>query len=145
MKSKVQRAIQHALEDKGLVAHPYTAPETINGKPVRVVGVRENILKIQVYDPIEFLGKVMSGQPIPSYYIDEFGKILETFEVANLNQRITIAKFMASKIMPSMHVIKDLRDDDTPGKTGFEALVDEALNRGRQTVNGAKTLGPKSS
>lgn len=145
MKGKVRQAIENALEDKGLIAHPYTAPEAINGKPVRVVGVRENILKIQMYDPIEFLGKVMAGEPIPSIYVDEQGVITRTFEVANLKERISIAKFMASKIMPSMHVVKDLRDEDAPGKTGFDALVDEAINRGRQTINGTKALGSKPS
>lgn len=145
MKGKVRQAIEQALEDKGLVAHPFTAPAAINGKPVRVVGVRENILKIQMYDPIEFLGKVMAGEAIPSVYVNEDGSTSQTFEFAPLKERIAIAKFMASKIMPTMHVVNDMRNNDDPGKTGFDALVDEAINRGRQTLNGTKALGPKPS
>lgn len=146
MKSKAKQAIENALEDRGLVAQPYSVPDTINGKPVRVVGVRENVIKIQMYDPIEFLGRVMAGEPIPTTYIDEEGQVSKSFEIASLKERVSIAKFMANKIMPSMHVIKDLRDgDDSPGKTGFDALVDEALKRGRQITNGAQTLGKKPS
>jgi len=146
MKSRVHKLINEAIENRGLIAEPFSAPEQINGHKTKVISVRENIIKIQSCDPITFLIKVMNGEPLPVHYIDEKGERLTHYMPIKAQERIRAAIFLADKIMPTMHLVKAVSEDEPPVKTGFDALVEETVNRGRrQITNSTKVLGSKSS
>jgi hypothetical protein len=128
---KVKHAIREAMRERGLVAEPFDAPALIDGHKTRVVSVKANILKIQAHDPISFLIQVMNGDPIPCHNINAEGVVETEHWCAPLKERISVAKFLSSKVMPTMHLIKAVDDEEAPVKSGFDALVDAALKRAR--------------
>jgi hypothetical protein len=143
---KVSRIISEAMVDQGLVAQPYDAPSHINGKPTKVVTVRDNIIRIQASDPIAFLMNVMDGRPLTQTFISPEGEVMQTYIDVPAKERIKAAMFLAGKLMPQMHLVQAVasgEESKVNGKTGFEALVDEALNRGRQISASTEALGKK--
>lgn len=144
----VTTVIQQAMEQKGLVAEPYTVAQRVNGKKPKVTSLRENLIRISEHDPIDFLLRIMAGENVRCKYIDGDGEEHVEFIPVPVKERISIAKFLTSKIMPQMHVVKELKDGDPDaddGKDGFEALVDEAIGRGKrkQIEGSAAVLGKK--
>ena len=129
MKHKFQRMLNDALNGEATVA-PHVEVATINGKKPRLVSVHDNLVTISEHNPIDFLVKVMNGEPIPAISIDNEGNSSVEYDLPTLKVRIDIAKYLGNKLMPAMHVHKVIDDTIEPPKTGFEALVDRAIRRG---------------
>jgi len=129
---KVQRIITEAINGT-LVAEPYEVPDKINGRRSRVISVRENIVKIQTHDPINFLIDVMNGKPIPTHIIDESGNVHIEYDSVSTKERIRVAIHLSNKVMPTLQLTQAVSADDemAPVRTGFDALVENALKRQR--------------
>lgn len=89
-----------------------SVPATVNGQITQVVSVRENIVKIQSYDPIQFLCKVMADGMMPVSFVTEDGEVKTQYVPVHPNKRIEAAKFLAGKIMPTMQMVKVLNEGD---------------------------------
>jgi hypothetical protein len=127
---KIQRIISEAIGGS-LVAEPYEVPTHLNGRKTRVVSVRENIIKIQAHDPINFLINVMNGEPIPLHVVDEKGEVTTEYLNVPVKERVRVAMHLSNKVMPTIQLTQAVASDDefAPAKTGFDALVDMALKR----------------
>lgn len=98
--------------------------------------VRESLAQIQEYDPIEFLGMLVRGEPIPSYQIDAKGVITVTYEKTAIKDRRQAAQFMAAKILPTIvaHKILPSSPDDPENENEsaeqfFKDMVTKAVRR----------------
>lgn len=147
MTGKVKRAIAEAMVGRGLVAEPYTMPEKINGKKPKLVSVKENLVRIQEHDPIDFLLRLMAGEPMKYHHIDEAGRKVTEYAPVNPKDRVRIAMYLTGKLLPQMHIVKDMNGEDSDDVDGFDALVDEAIGRGKrkQIEGSAEALGKKSN
>lgn len=113
------------------------------------VSVRDNLLRIQEEaDPLGFLIAVQNGDLIPVSYVDDNGEVVTTFSQAGLDQRISVAKFMATKVLPTLSVTKHViengdapdaesdsaYDPNRPGAPSFAQIVQEAAMRRQQGI-----------
>lgn len=126
-------------------------PQHINGKDAREVAVvrttqvsiKENVLRItQNADPIGFLMAVQNGQIFEYHIVKEDGTIQTFYEQATLAQRLSVARFLADKVMPRMSLVKISDDGNQGGQSGdaagagdggksFSAIVERAAQRQR--------------
>lgn len=98
--------------------------------------VRESLIQIQDYDPIDFLGMLVRGEPIPSYTIHDSGKIETSYENATIKERRQAAQFLAAKILPTIvahKILPSTPDDVNEGADDagqfFRDMVTKAVRR----------------
>ena len=149
----LKRGIADAKSSDGEAMRPLVLDQkrdrklAVMARPVsRVMTVKENLLRIQQKaDPIDFLIRVQNGEAIPSEFVDRNGEVHTAYETASLTDRIGVAKFMASKVLPTLNVTQHILSDSPPeggaepGKGGvsFAALVSAAAARATNIVDGA--------
>jgi hypothetical protein len=120
-------AIQHVLDGDDtpaplVVNVPRNSRQIVEIKQQSLVTVRENIIRIQqVADPIGFMIAVQQGalfECIDVVERDGHKQQITHYEQASLKQRIEAAKFLTTKILPTLsvqqHIIEDSRDKTPP-------------------------------
>ena len=149
----VKRGIDDILKGDGVVT---PRPMVITGNDYPGGRERRNVVRVheassvsrisdqlvrieQEADPLGFLIAVQRGDLIPVHVVTDEGEVHTTYQQASVNDRITIAKFMVNKILPSLSVTKHLVQNDeppegtgqpgAPGQPSFAAMVSAAASR----------------
>lgn len=112
------------------------------------VSVKENLLRIQEEaDPLGFLIAVQQGDLLPVTYVSDDGHVVTEYHQAGIDQRISVAKFLAAKVLPTLSVTKHVmeppvdpsKDDYDPSRPGqanktFAQIVQDAALKRRQAA-----------
>jgi len=108
------------------------------GSNVKLIPVKNHLLKIQEYDPIGFLAKVMRGEAIDFHHIqqDEDGNLVDrvAYMIPKMSERVEAAKFLSSRLLPTMHAHKIMKEpDEQDDVKDFGKLVERAVVKSSQS------------
>ena len=122
----IKKMLQHVREGDPVIHAPVSAKARVQLREVRDI-----LVEVQSYNPIEFLGKIMQGEPVPSKYIDEDGNEHITFLVPAMKDRVRAAQFLANKMIPTMHAHKIVNEREDNNE--FDTMVERAIAKSAQS------------
>lgn len=139
-KKQIKDLVAQAKRGEPEILSPVSATREVAGR-IKLVPVKQHLLTIQEYDPIGFLGKIMSGELIETQNVrqDEDGNVIveKGFLVPNVKHRVEAAKFLASKLLPTMHAHKIMpeagEEDKRIDEKDFDKLVEHAIVKSSQS------------
>jgi hypothetical protein len=129
-KTSIKDIVRAAKKNDPEIMTPVTFSRQKDKSAVALIPIKDHLLRIQQYDPIGFLAKVMLGEPIPfKHIIQKDGVLYEevAFMVPKMSERLSAAEFLAAKQLPTMHAHKIVHEDEQDEKNSFDDLVERAI------------------
>lgn len=136
MRANITAKMLKAALNQHKVEQPLTIHKSQQNN-VKVRSIKESIIQIQDYDPLEFLGMIMSGLPVPSIIVDEKGNMTTVYENAPISQRRMAAQFLADKMMPTIHAHKIIPGTPEELPENKEEMVESAEDMFKSMVSKA--------
>lgn len=103
---------------------------------VKLLSISENLLRVQeLANPLEFLVNAQNGALFPVIHVEEDDTVVVQYKQFTMSERLSIAKFLANKIMPSLSLTKIISpdtDEENSSQASFAAIVEMAAARANQ-------------
>jgi hypothetical protein len=156
----VRASAQQVIDDDMQGVPPplvVVAAEEVKGKALRKVEIakhthvdlRGSLLRIQnECDPIGFLMDVVNGKAFEQFIVLEDGKVAAELVAPTMRDRVSVARYLASKLMPNLQITKhvmtpsgDEGNADSTGGMTFAQLVKKAAQEAdRMAAEGAPAI-----
>jgi len=129
-----RKIIEMGVRNAKSLPHPTTIKKD-NLKVVKMVKpptVQDSIVELlSITNPMEFLAKVVEGEPLPEYVVNEDGSVDTYYVTPTLAQRISVARFLTDKYIPKMTVNKHYHQGTTSpghGESNYSEAISEAVS-----------------
>lgn len=149
--------IDEELKKAGYMIQPILGKYKPPGSPSEAaiqINIKNNMVRIlQRIDPIDFITRIILGEPVPTYVVhkDKDGNpsVEVVWENASLKQRIQLAESLRKSMMPQVSLVRRVsaEEEEEPNKDepltldNFAEMVAKAANKSKDGT----TIGRKAA